>query len=129
MTSSGQRLHHDSLTCAHKYYPFGTLLKVKNINNGKEVIVKVTDRGPYGKNRIIDLSWAAAKELGMLAKGVAVVEIEKYDNTVIPLRDNNPAVPFIDFEVAEEDSYYSIPEWQNNIERPKKFPTKIRHKK
>lgn len=47
-TSSGERLHHDSLTCAHRTYPFGTLLRVTNENNGKEVIVRVTDRGPRG---------------------------------------------------------------------------------
>ena len=54
-TSSGERLHHDSLTCAHRTYPFGTLLRVTNENNGKEVIVRVTDRGPRGRGRIIDL--------------------------------------------------------------------------
>lgn len=48
-TSSGERLHHDSLTCAHRTYPFGTLLRVTNENNGKEVIVRVTDRGPHGR--------------------------------------------------------------------------------
>ena len=55
-TASGERLHHDSLTCAHRTYPFGTLLKVTNPANGKVVIVRVTDRGPYVKGRIIDLS-------------------------------------------------------------------------
>ena len=53
-TASGERLHHDSLTCAHRTYPFGTLLKVTNPANGKHVIVRVTDRGPYVKGRIIE---------------------------------------------------------------------------
>ena len=53
-TASGERLHHDSLTCAHRTYPFGTMLKVTNPANGKSVIVRVTDRGPYVKGRIID---------------------------------------------------------------------------
>ena len=64
-TASGERLHHDSLTCAHRTYPFGTLLIVTNPANGNKVIVKVTDRGPYVKGRIIDLSVRAAKELGI----------------------------------------------------------------
>ena len=63
-TASGERLHHDSLTCAHRTYPFGTLLKVTNPANGKSVIVRVTDRGPYVRGRIIDLSVRAAKEIG-----------------------------------------------------------------
>ena len=50
-TASGERLHHDSLTCAHRTYPFGTQLKVTNPANGKTVIVRVTDRGPYVKGR------------------------------------------------------------------------------
>ena len=66
-SASGQKIHHDSLTCAHKFYPFGTHLRVTNLSNGKSVIVKVIDRGPFGRGRIIDLSWAAAKEIGMLA--------------------------------------------------------------
>ena len=52
-TANGERLHHDSLTCAHRTYPFGTQLKVTNPANGKSVIVRVTDRGPYVKGRII----------------------------------------------------------------------------
>ena len=73
-TSSGERYHRDSLTCAHKTLPFGTLLKVRNTKNGREVIVKVTDRGPFVKGRIVDLSMAAARELDMLSSGVANVE-------------------------------------------------------
>ncbi|MBQ7471229.1 MAG: septal ring lytic transglycosylase RlpA family protein [Prevotella sp.] len=83
-TASGERLHHDSLTCAHRTYPFGTMLRVSNPANGKEVIVRVTDRGPFVRGRIIDLSWRAAYELGIIAQGVAMVEIEKADE--IPFR-------------------------------------------
>ena len=80
-TSNGERLHHDSLTCAHKTHPFGTLLKVTNPSNGKEVVVRVTDRGPFKRGRIIDLSWGAAKELGMLTQGVAMVKVEVVETT------------------------------------------------
>lgn len=75
-TSSGVAYHKDSLTCAHKTLPFGTLLKVTNQVNGKEVIVKVTDRGPFVRDRVVDLSLAAAKELNFIAAGVASVEIQ-----------------------------------------------------
>ena len=75
-TASGERLSPHKLTCAHKTLPFGTTVKVTNKNNGKSVVVKVNDRGPYGKGRIIDLSWEAAKRLDMLRSGVVPVVIE-----------------------------------------------------
>jgi rare lipoprotein A len=76
ITSSGERLHPEKLTCAHKVFPFGTLLKVTNKKNGKSVVVKVNDRGPFVKGRIVDLSWSAARELDMLKAGVVDVVIE-----------------------------------------------------
>lgn len=101
-TASGQKLHHDSLTCAHRFYPFGTMLKVTNLSNKKTVVVKVTDRGPYGRGRIIDLSWGAAKAIGMLSQGVSTVKVEMIDKP-IPYRPEDPKLPHIDFEVAESD--------------------------
>ena len=86
-TSSGERLHHDSLTCAHRTYPFGTLLKVFNPANNTEVVVKVNDRGPFGRGRIIDLSWGAAKALGILSQGIAPVVVERIGSAKAPLRD------------------------------------------
>ena len=86
MTSSGERLHHDSLTCAHRTHPFGTWLKVVNPRNGKQVVVRVNDRGPFGRGRIIDLSWSAARQLGILRSGIANVEVSVYD----PLTEGPP---------------------------------------
>ena len=83
LTSSGERLHHDSMTCAHRTHPFGTLLKVFNPHNKRSVVVKVNDRGPFGRGRIIDLSWGAAQQLGILRRGIAKVEVTVYD----PQRD------------------------------------------
>lgn len=74
-TASGSRYHRDSLTCAHLKYPFGTLLRVRNVHNGKDVVVKVTDRGPYSSRYIIDLSRAAARHLDILNHGHGDVEI------------------------------------------------------
>lgn len=76
-TSDGGRYHNDSLTCAHKSYAFGTLLHVKNPVNNKEVIVKVTDRGPHVRNRMIDLSYGAAQSLGIISAGIARVIITR----------------------------------------------------
>lgn len=77
-TSSGEQYHKDSLTCAHRTLPFGTLLHVKNLKNNKSVIVKVTDRGPHARNRLIDLSREAAERLDMLRAGVVTVEIREW---------------------------------------------------
>ena len=74
-TASGEIYRKDSLVCAHRTYPFGTLLKVKSLKNDKEVIVRVIDRGPRARKRIIDLSYAAAKELNMENHGVVPVEV------------------------------------------------------
>lgn len=96
-SASGERIHHDSLTCAHRTYPFGTRLKVTNMRNGKSIIVRVTDRGPHRKGRVIDLSYGAARELGMLSQGIAMVEIERVDKTRVPYRDD-PEMGMPEFE-------------------------------
>lgn len=77
--SDGSRYHPDSMTCAHRTYPFGSKLLVKNLKNGKFTYVKVTDRGPHTKGRIIDLSYKAAKEIGMLSDGIVRVEVSLTD--------------------------------------------------
>lgn len=112
-TSSGERLHHDSLTCAHRTYPFGTMLKVTNPKNEKSVIVRVTDRGPFGRGRIIDLSWRAAKELGILAQGVAMVTVERVDEIVVPFKvqDEKKDLPELDFERNEQGGDVLNPNW------------------
>ena len=65
-----------ALTAAHKTLPFGTYVRVTNLNNGKSIVVRINDRGPFVKGRIIDLSYAAAKKLGMDITGVAPVKIK-----------------------------------------------------
>lgn len=89
-TSSGERLHHNDFTCAHRTHPFGTKLRVKNLNNGKEVVVRVNDRGPFGRGRIVDLSWGAAKALGMLSHGVVPVEVTPVDKKKVSSEDKEP---------------------------------------
>jgi rare lipoprotein A len=75
-TASGEYCGPNGLTAAHRTLPFGTKVLVTNVHNGKTVVVRITDRGPYGRGRIIDLSRAAARELGMISAGTAVVSIE-----------------------------------------------------
>jgi rare lipoprotein A len=75
-TSSGERYNMYEMTAAHKSLPLPTIARVTNLNNGKSVVVRVNDRGPFVKNRIIDMSYAAALELEMTGAGTALVEVE-----------------------------------------------------
>ncbi|PWV53885.1 septal ring lytic transglycosylase RlpA family protein [Chitinophaga sp. S165] len=75
-TASGETFRQNGLTAAHRTLPFGTKVKVINVSNGKSVTVRVNDRGPFSQGRVIDLSKKAAKRIGMISTGVAVVEIK-----------------------------------------------------
>jgi rare lipoprotein A len=74
-TASGERYDMNAFTAAHPSLPFGTKLGVRNTRTGREVVVRVNDRGPYSKNRIVDLSYAAAREVGVVGPGTASVEL------------------------------------------------------
>jgi rare lipoprotein A len=74
-TASGERFDNNAMTAAHKTLPFGTEVKVTNLNNGKSVTVRINDRGPFVKGRIIDLSRAAFSRIADLDRGVVKVEI------------------------------------------------------
>jgi rare lipoprotein A len=75
-TASGERYDMNQMTCAHKTLPFGAMLKVTNLRNSKTIVVKVNDRGPFIRGRIIDLSREAAKRLAFKNSGIARVRIE-----------------------------------------------------
>lgn len=74
-TTSGERYRSSKFTAAHRTLPFGTIIKVKNLHNGKTVEVRVNDRGPFSKKFALDISRAAAKALGIFNLGYARVEI------------------------------------------------------
>jgi rare lipoprotein A len=74
-TASGELTGRTGLTAAHRTLPFGAKVLVTNARNGKSVIVRITDRGPYGRGRIIDVSPAAARELDMIDSGTAIVSV------------------------------------------------------
>lgn len=123
MMSNGERYHRDSMTCAHKTYPLGTMLQVRNPLNGKSVIVKVTDRGPFIPQRVIDLSLAAAKELDMVQNGVCLVEITPYHEERTPYRSTKRG------EHTELNlnfmpcATFPVPQWQMDEDTKTKIQT------
>jgi rare lipoprotein A len=76
-TASGERMNPAAMTAAHRSLPFGTKVLVTNKHNGKSVVVRINDRGPFIKSRVIDLSKAAAKQIGMISRGHASICMTK----------------------------------------------------
>ena len=76
LTANGERFDMHALTAAHRTLPFNTRVKVINLSNSLEVYVRINDRGPFKKDRIIDLSYAAAEKIGLTGPGTAEVKIE-----------------------------------------------------
>lgn len=75
-TASGERFDPARMTAAHRTLPMGTRLRITNVRNGESVVVRVNDRGPFSGNRALDLSYAAARQIGMIRTGTARVRIE-----------------------------------------------------
>ena len=75
-TANGETFDMYGITAAHKELPFGTKVKVTNLNNNKNIVVRINDRGPFVKGRILDLSYGAAQKLDMIETGTAPVRIE-----------------------------------------------------
>ncbi len=126
-TSDGSRYHKDSLTCAHRTLPFGTLLKVRNQKNGREVVVKVTDRGPFGPGRIVDLSMAAAREIGMVQQGVVPVEVTRVghvnDSKLLLAQSDaahETALPQAKYLDPATGKFYTMDEWTERGEKARK---------
>ena len=83
-TASGERMNANVLAAAHRTLPFGTRIRVDNLANGRSVVVRINDRGPYSGGRIIDVTRGAAVELGMIDTGTARVRLTALD-TGVPL--------------------------------------------
>src|SRR4051812_11534812 len=75
-TASGRRFDKNAFTAAHRSLPFGTKVQVTNLANGKTVVVEINDRGPYSEDRILDLSPAAARKIGLMGRGTVKARIE-----------------------------------------------------
>lgn len=131
--SNGQPYNKNDFTCAHRTLPFGTQLKVTNTRNGNTVIVRVTDRGPFVRGRIIDLSYAAARALGTISSGIGYVRIEVMrKNTEVPYRSPNTdkpiEVPEVEYGMAGV-CYEFIPEWEKPQEnKPEEVERKVNTK-
>lgn len=82
ITANGEAFDPQGMTAAHRKYKFGTLLRVKNLANGREVIVRVNDRGPYVDGRSIDLTIGAAEKLGMIEDGLAEVVVSEMQQRI-----------------------------------------------
>ena len=79
-TASGEPFNQNALTAAHRQLPFGTQVKVTNLDNDRSVVVRINDRGPHTRGRLIDLSRKAAEQLGMLSSGTARVRVQALSN-------------------------------------------------
>jgi rare lipoprotein A len=78
-TASGERMNAKALAAAHRTLPFGTRVRVENLANGRSVVVRVNDRGPFVRGRVIDVTQAAAQRLGMIRSGTAPVRVTVVD--------------------------------------------------
>ena len=107
-TANGEIYHIDSMTCAHLRFPFGTRLRVRHLGNGKEIVVRVNDRGPYSNRYIIDLSKTAARELGILHSGHADVELSLYD-IVVPYKKQEERLELPPFQEYPDSFPLFIP--------------------
>ncbi|WKZ59773.1 MAG: septal ring lytic transglycosylase RlpA family protein [Cyclobacteriaceae bacterium] len=102
-TASGEKYRHNKLTAAHKTLPFGTKVKVTNLDNNKSVEVIINDRGPYVDGRIIDLSKSAAEQLGFINQGLAEVKVEIVDPG--DGKKSDPIKPIGQVSVEEKEFY------------------------
>jgi len=102
-TANGEIYYHAKKTAAHQKLPFGSIVKVTNIENKKFVVVRINDRGPFVDNRIIDLSKSAAKDIGMVEKGLAQVEVELIAST-----DDMPDKKLVSVVKEPSEKYYRL---------------------
>ena len=118
-TASGEKYRHNKFTAAHKTLPFGTKVRVTNVANEKSVEVTINDRGPYVEGRIVDLSKAAAEELGFLNNGIADVKLEVIDPGDGKVKDMGRT---IDQVTVDEKEFY---EFEITRLKPKGFGVQI----
>lgn len=105
-TSSGEIYDMNKLTAAHRTAPFGTNVRVTNLDNGKQVIVTVTDRGPFVRGRILDVSKKAAEDLGMMGNGTAKVKLEFLDGR--PIDNGDIYIQIASFQAQTNATVYIL---------------------
>lgn len=128
--SNGEYYHPDSMTCAHRTLPFGTRILVTNPRNGNQVVVRVTDRGPYVRGRVIDLSYAAARELGFLSAGVAYMKLEVVDEDLPLPYYNKEKEETLKLQPIEYGmvgvGYEFIPQWRKADDQPRQVQRNVK---
>ena len=97
-TSSGETYDMYKMTAAHKIIPLGTYVKVSNLSNSREIVVRINDRGPFIKGRIIDLSYAAAKDIGMIGPGVVEAKVVAMGREVGKLKSKDKSAPIVELK-------------------------------
>lgn len=112
-TSSGETYNMHAMTAAHKTLPLPTYVKVKNLSNGKSVVVKVNDRGPFAHERIIDLSFAAAKKLSIVGPGTAQVEVVALESKNSTYRPPVRVVPLDQASSVPDDVFVQLGSFGN----------------
>ena len=119
-TANGERLNKVDFTAAHRKFPFNTLVEVTNLTTKKSVIVRINDRGPYSKGRIIDLSHAAAKKIGLINVGLTRVKIK-----IVGFENELMLIPY------QKLSLESAPQFSRNFYQKSrlKFKTQYKRKK
>jgi len=118
-TASGEKYRHNKLTAAHKTLPFGTIVRVTNVSNNKSVDVTINDRGPYVEGRVIDVSKAAAEQLGFINFGLADVKLEVIDPGDGKVSDMGRT---IDQVTVDEKEFY---EFEISRKKPKGYGVQI----
>jgi rare lipoprotein A len=120
-TSSGERYDMYAMTAAHKTLPLPTYARVTNVKNGRSAVVKINDRGPFHGDRIIDLSYSAARKLGVVAKGTAMVEVKAIDPRQPESKARNDLFAF-----ADTGSAANTPTSERRTETPLTRPATTR---
>jgi len=119
-TASGEKYNKYKFTAAHRTLPLGTSVKVTNLKNGKSVVVEINDRGPYAKKRLIDLSYAAAREINMIQEGITPVLVQEIDSII----DSESQSPLKKQPRHLKPGLYYSPELNNTIQ-PKGYSIQI----
>lgn len=121
-TSSGEPYNMYAMTAAHRTLPLPTYVRVKNIRNGKEAVVRVNDRGPFHSKRLIDLSYAAASKLGLMPRGTAMVEI-----TALHERGKKAPVAHYYVQAGAFETKAMADRLQKQLKKWSKNPIRIEH--
>jgi len=128
-TASGELFDMYAYTAAHRTLPFGTILKVTNLSNNKSVIVRVNDRGPFKRNRIVDLSYQAAKEIGMVIDGTAEVSIVEIKTNVSTPKQSTSKKSLNTNPYLTDEEYELMQNYTTKVEAPTDMNNKDEYRK